>query len=273
MVTLDNRFRRQAKYHRDAARRHLSDGCEDMVFAAALRLRMAVECLAYEILQSFGDELSQEIMETWQPGKLIKELKEIDDSVDRNMSIRMGKANAPDQPADELIDLGSCARLSAAWISKEYNALGSYLHTPTIKQLKNGKTFDVVKSRERIEEVLVEIDRVLDSRVFHVNIRPTITVICRCGFSVSRRESLLRKERQVTCANCHAVLGVDIHNDEWHFFEFHHNFVCPECQRKNRFPAKELKDGANFTCDYCGALVGVEKDWHVRVMKKPQSSR
>lgn len=47
---------------------------------------MAIECLAYELLQALGDEVSQEIMATWQPSKLIKELKQIDASVDRDVS-------------------------------------------------------------------------------------------------------------------------------------------------------------------------------------------
>lgn len=265
-------FRWQAKSHRDAARAHLESGENDRLFASALRLRMAVECLAYELLQSFGDEVSQDVMETWQPSKLIKELKEIDAAVDQDVSIRFGVEEVPGQPAKEMRDLGTDARLSAKWINKQWNALGSYLHAPTIKQQRDGKTFDEKKTRQKIEEVLQEVDRVLDSKIFATNIKPTITFTCDCGFEVKRRESLLEKGLGVTCANCGALLGAEKKDDQWVFFHRFHNYICPHCQKRNTFKAHELKNGAEFTCDDCGALVGIEKDWCVRLRSVPEET-
>lgn len=265
-------FRWQAKSHRDAARAHLESGEDDLLFASALRLRMAVECLAYELLQSLGDEVSQDVMETWQPSRLIKELKEIDAAVDQDVSIRFGVEEVPGQPAKEMRDLGTDARLSAKWINKQWNALGSYLHAPTIKQQRDGKTFDAQKARQKIEEVLPEVDRVLDSRIFATNIKPTITFTCDCGFEVRRRESLLEKGLGATCANCGAMFGAEKEDDQWGFFHLYRNYTCPRCQKRNTFKAHELKDGAEFTCDGCGALVGIEKDWCVRLRSVPEET-
>lgn len=266
-------FRWQAKSHRDAARAHLDAGDDDLLFASALRLRMAVECLAYELLQALGDEVSQDAMETWQPSRLIRELKEIDSTVDQDVSIRIGVGKVPGQPSKEMRDLGTDARFSAKWINKHWNALGSYLHAPTIKQQRDGKIFDAAKTRQKIEDILPEVDRILESRIFATNIKATITVTCDCGFEVKRRESLLAKELRVTCAGCGAMLGAEIKDEQWVFFHLYHNFTCPNCQERNTFKAQELNDGAEFTCDDCGALVGIEKDWCARLRSLPTESK
>lgn len=262
-------FRQQARRHRDVARAYLELGEDDLLYASALRLRMAIECLAYELLQALGDEVSQNVMQTWQPNKLIKELKHIDASVDQDVSIRIGIEKTPGQPAEEMKDLGTDVRLSAAWISKQWNALSGFLHVPTIQQSREGKNFDATKILKKIQEILPEIDRVLACQIFATNIKPTITVTCDCGFEIKRRESLLEKELQVTCANCGIILGAEKTENQWKFFNLYHNYTCPNCEKRNNFLAKELRDGVEFTCDGCGALVGIEKDWCVRVRCKP----
>lgn len=262
-------FRWQAKRHRDVAREYLESGDDELLYASALRLRMAIECLAYELLQALGDEVSQEIMATWQPSKLIKELKQIDASVDRDVSIRFGIQEVPGQPAKEMNDLGTDARLSAKWISRQWNTLGQFLHVPTIEQNHDGKELDAPKIRGKIQEIFPEIDRVLSSKIFATNIKATITVTCDCGFEIKRRESLLEKELQVTCASCGAIFGAEEKDHQWVFFHLHHNYTCPNCQKRNSFLAKELKDGVEFTCDSCGALVGIDKGWCVRVRRVP----
>ena len=264
-MTQKVQFRKQAKEHRDAAQAHFESGDDNLLLASALRLRMSIECLAYELLQALGDDASHKTMETWQPSKLIKELKEIDVAVDQDVSIRIGVEKVRGEPAKEMRDLGTVARLSAKWISKQWNALGSYLHTPTIKQIKAGRAFDAEQLRVQLEGIFPEIDRVLEANLFSINIREIITVTCSCGFAVKRRESLLEKETQVTCTNCGAILGAEQKNGEWTFFFLFHNYECPSCEKKNYFPAQKLSDGVEFTCDGCGALVGIERDWCVRL--------
>ena len=226
---------------------------------------MSIECLAYELLQALGDDASHETMETWQPSKLIKELKEIDAAVDQDVSIRIGVEKVRGQSAKEMRNLGTVARLSAQWISKQWNTLGSYLHTPTIKQFKAGRAFDTEQLRVKLESIFPEIDRVLEANLFSIDIRETITVTCNCGFAVKRRESLLEKESPVICTNCGAMLGAEQQNGQWVFFLLFHNYDCPGCKKKNNFPAQELRDGVEFTCDGCGARVGIERDWCVRL--------
>lgn len=262
-------FRRQAKDHRDAARSLFETGDDELLPASALRLRMSIECLAYEMLQALGDDVSPETMETWQPSRLIKELKEIDPRIDQDVTIRIGVEKVSGQPAEEMTELGTVARPSARWISKEWNALGSYLHAPTIRQIKAGQTLSFEKLRAKLEKVLPEVDRVLDANLFSINIRETIDVTCDCGFMVKRRESLLVKELKATCANCGAMLGAEQKDDGWVFFRLFHNFDCPRCKKKNNFPAQKLKDGVVLTCGGCGALVGIEKDWCVRLKEAP----
>lgn len=131
---------------------------------------MAIECLAYELLQSHQDEVDYGTMETWQPGRLIKELKEIDSGIESDRSISIGVEDFPGEPAEKMLLLGTDGRLTASWINKHWNALGSYLHEPTIKQHNNGKVFNADSARAKIATISGEIDRVLASTLFATNI-------------------------------------------------------------------------------------------------------
>lgn len=244
-------------------------GDNELLLPAALRLRMAIECLAYELLQSLQDEVDNGTMETWQPGKLIKELKDIDAGIESDRSISIGVEEVPGQPAKTMRSLGTDSRLTASWINKHWNALGSYLHEPTIKQQKDGKVFDPQKARPKIAEVSKEIERVLASTLYATNIKVKISVECECGFTISRREELLRRDGQVTCANCQTILGAEESEEGWRFVKLFHDFHCPNCSIKNKFPAKELTEQREFACKQCGTEVVVMRDWCIR-LKSPQ---
>lgn len=81
-------FRQRAKRHVETAKM-LLDLTENRILpAACLELRLAIECIAYELLQTYDDEVSQGIMATWQPAKIIRELCAIDSTagLDRTIS-------------------------------------------------------------------------------------------------------------------------------------------------------------------------------------------
>jgi hypothetical protein len=258
-------FRARARQHSDAAKRLIQTGDDEMLQPIALRLRMAIECLAYELLQSYQDEVDDGTMETWQPGRLIKELKEIDDSIESDRSLAVGFEEIPGEAAKVMHPLGTDARLKASWINKHWNALGSYLHEPTIRQQKDGRLFNADDARLKIAEVSDEIDRVLASEIFATNLRVNITLTCNCGFTITRRERLLRRDGRVTCANCKGIFGAEESDGVWKFFRLFHDFNCPKCRANNKFPAEELSDNRQFTCIDCGSEIIVMLDWCIRL--------
>lgn len=238
-------FRRRAREHFKAATELMDANHDDALLSAALRMRMSIECLAYELLQTFKEEVDDDAMDTWQPGRLIHELKEIDSSIESDRSLSIEVTIVPGKPAKEMRSLGTDVRLSASWISKSWHALGSHLHEPTIKQHREGKVFEAEKVRRKIATIADEIERVLSATLFATNINLHLTVPCECGFVMKRREALLRRDGKVICANCKTVWDAqETEEKNWRFLKLFHKFPCPTCREMNTFPAKELFEGS-----------------------------
>lgn len=259
-------FRHRAREHFQAATELMETGSDSLLLTVALRLRMAIECLAYELLQSHQDEVDYGTMEAWQPGRLIKELKEIDPKIESDRTLSIGLEDFSDGSTAQMRLLGTDGRLTASWINRNWNALGSFLHEPTIKQHKNGKVFNADNARAKFVTISGEIDRVLASTLFATNIKVTISVKCECGFTIRRREELLWRDGQVACASCQVIWRAEQSGKEWQFVKLFHDFCCPTCNSKNKFPAKELNDQSSFVCRECGAKIVLKLDWCVRVM-------
>lgn len=243
------------------------------LLSAALSLRMAMECLAYEILQSLESDVASETMETWQPGRLIKELKEIDNSVESDRSISIGLEKVPGEQAEDMSPLGTDVRLSASWINKHWNALGSFLHEPTIGQHKDGKTLNPDSLHEKIMEVSSELDRVLSSTLYATNINVNISVQCECGFTISRRQEVVKKEGSVVCASCASIWTAKESDGHWRFTKAFYNFLCPSCEERNQFRAKKLRDGSEFTCQKCGKTIVAQRDWCLKLKDQTQDDQ
>lgn len=262
-------FRSLAREHFKVACELTEAGDDRFLLLVAVKLRMAIEALAYELIQSLQQDAGDDTMETWQPGKLIKELKKIDPVIENDRSISVGVEGAHGEAAEQMLSLGTDARLTASWINKNWNALGSYLHERTIKKHKDGRGFDPVKARIKMGEISFEIDRILNSALFATNLKLSVSMNCECGFTIVRREEILRRDGEVDCANCGAIWCAKQMEKEWRFSKLFHDFKCPKCETKNKFPAKILTDGSEFTCKHCETVVVVMRDWIVRVKQKP----
>ena len=102
---------------------------------AALRrlgLRMAIEVRDLRASRSYEKELQPTEYDTWQPGKLMKELLEIDPDADTSGTLSFGIEDVPGEHAKEMKTLGAEKVFNLAAIKKSYDALGSYLHQPTL---------------------------------------------------------------------------------------------------------------------------------------------
>ena len=260
-------FRQHAREHFKVASKRLDDGDEDLL-AAALRLRMAIECLAYELLQSFEDEFAR--IQTWQPRKLIQELKEIDPWIENDRTISIRVKDGLGEHAEETQSLGTDKRLSASWIKKNWNALGSYLHEPTIKQYRDNNLYEPQNLREKIIAIAREVERILDSQLFAVNINEHFTVTCECGHTIKRRKHVIECDRRLVCAGCKTVWGAEIIEDKLRFKMLYLDVICQNCNAANKRPLKEPLRSFQFSCIECEMINSVEKDWCVRI--KPESA-
>jgi len=160
-------YRARAREHFAAARESLAVGGPHPALAACLFLRMAIEALAYELLETYQSEVDFAAMRMWQPGKLIKEPVEIDGAADRTVTL-----TAFDGDGREILS-GTERRLAAGWIARSHNALGSFLHEPTIRQVEDGRAPEEAAIRAKAEAIATEVGgaRVDDAKGQHRAVR------------------------------------------------------------------------------------------------------
>lgn len=241
---------KQAKYELDSGEEH-------RLVYASLELRMALEALTYERASLYSSELSGKKLSTWQPRILLNILLEIDPYVDKSANISFGKQEEYGKPAKKMTSLGKERVLSLKEIKEYYDRLGSYLHTPTIEQLAEGKGSSPEKIRIRCGEIYNIIDEVLSSPIFNFNLKKTSTITCdKCANKIVRRippdsESLIAK-----CINCSAsyTLKVDRKQDIW--IPNYQTIECfnPSCNSTFRFWENEIELGAKWSCKECKGI-------------------
>ena len=105
---------------------------------SALELRFCIESIVYGLLNLFRKEMSENDYETWQPRKLLKFLEELDPSVTLSSEWSIGKQSEKGKLPLNLTLLGEDRKLTLKQVKKYYDRLGNFLHTPTLKQLKEG---------------------------------------------------------------------------------------------------------------------------------------
>ncbi|OBT04979.1 hypothetical protein A9257_04350 [Vibrio cyclitrophicus] len=198
-------YRSIAKNHLKQSREALDSQLEHQVKYAALELRMAIEAITYDRAQSYKDEFPPEQYQTWQPRKVMKVLLEIDSFADRDSSLLIGRQLAPSSKPETMRSLGTEAVFSLKLLNKHYDALGSYLHIPTMKQSLNGKKHDLPKLRSRCEEIYSFLDKSLSSPIYNVTLGSFTKLEClECGETIRKRVSprAFEEPATVNCFNC-----------------------------------------------------------------------
>ncbi|MXX36322.1 MAG: hypothetical protein F4Z50_16430 [Gemmatimonadetes bacterium] len=198
--------------YRDEARRHLArfeeesaSGDSGRLRYAALELRLAMEALTYDRALAYRDELPPSEYETWQPAKLMAVLIDIDPTADQDSSLRIGREEEYGVVAPAMTLLGSERVLSMATLKGHYHALGSYLHTQSLKQRRSGTPLDFYKMRSRCEKIAEAIRKVLSSSVLHITLGNFFTLPCmECEKPIRRRFPHGKSEVNADCRECDA---------------------------------------------------------------------
>jgi hypothetical protein len=128
-------YRLRARRHVRTAKDLLIASDSRSPFYACLELRMAIEALAYDAFQQYSFEVSAKSMNQWTPKQILGELVYIDPEVELTSSITITVNATQTTPAQEIV-LGEIHRLPARWANRMHNALGNFLHQPTLKQFR-----------------------------------------------------------------------------------------------------------------------------------------
>lgn len=250
-------FRNDARTALERARKELASNNNERLQYAALELRMAIEALTYDRAQAYAEELSPEDYSTWQPRNLLKVLLEIDPHANSDRVIHIGLEDQPGEPAKHMTLLGEDKPLKLAVIKKHYDALGNFLHIPTIQQIQDNAVPSSEKIRQRCEDLAAEIEKSLAATIHNFTVGQHSEMPClRCGKLVRRR---LRDKEPVeaTCFPCGAKYTLTINSDKIQWAAQVQYAPCPKCNESMRLWKDKIKDGENEKCPKCETVIKI----------------
>lgn len=250
-------FRQRAREALTRAKDEMASGSDARLHYAALELRMAIECVTYERAKSYEKELPPTEYDTWQPGKLMKELLEIDPDADASGTLSFGIEEVPGEHAKEMQPLGAEKVFNLDAIKRSYDALGSYLHQPTLKQWSKGG-HDLPKARLKFERIANQLDEVLNSSIFNINFGNFTSFQCMnddCARQIRKRIPRGSESVIAGCFDCSAQYEITVDgNGQCVARPLVQDVKCanPSCEHALKLFKHELRPGAYWTCTGCG---------------------
>jgi DNA-directed RNA polymerase subunit RPC12/RpoP len=257
---MNTNFRQQARDALSRAKDELASDSFERLKYAALELRMAMECLTYERAKTYARELPPTEYETWQPKKLMMLLLEIDPRADKDSSIAYGVEDVPGKEAEVMTSLGAEKVLNLSTIKKHYDALGSYLHTPTIRQLESGASIDFKKLRSRCEQIVRAVEATLASPVWNINFGKFSEIPCmRCNHLVRKRMN--GPNEIARCFECGATYEVNetpAKQINWRMIKQLIPCQASGCGKDIVLIDADIEAGKAVRCPHCNALHNID---------------
>ena len=248
-------FRHMARQALKKCDAKMGTGDADDLRDAALQLRMAMEALTYERALTYADELGPAQMKTWQPKRLMDRMLEVDPQADTAATLSFGVEPSYGEAPETMTLLGTDNVLKLATLKKHYDALGSYLHTPTLAQLENNKPHDMTKLRARCEKIVKAINTVLSSKIWGTSMANRGEIECFVCEKTMRRRLLHGVDvRKVECWECQATYNMSrTDNDQISFEPRQSGVPCvsEQCETKNYIWENEWAVGFEWDCREC----------------------
>ncbi|MEL1263075.1 hypothetical protein [Pseudoxanthomonas putridarboris] len=254
---MDINYRCYARQALQQARVELQGEDDVRLRSAALQLRMSMEALTYDRMRAYAFEVPPHQYATWQPKKVMQLLLEIDAKADADSSVAVGleKTYGVAPPMEEMKSLGSEKVLNLATIKRHYDALGSYLHIPTLKQMRQGDFFDASKLRARCLQIVTYLDEVLASPVWNIRLTAVSKTDCiYCGKPMQRRCPKDGETVAVSCFECGALYRlvlVGAQQVRWDPMQTRVKCLTGGCDHSFVLGNHEIKRGSSWTCKSC----------------------
>lgn len=250
-------YRHEARLALDRAKEYIKINDIYSIRYAALELRMSLEALIYQTAKKYEEELPERDIDTWQPRQLLIKLIEVDPNADKGVSVAIGIEEKYGQPAKEMNFIGNERVLSLADIKKYYDRLGSYLHTPTIKQIKNDKIPSKEKIQADCDGLATIIGEVLSSTIFNFDFKRMMRWECtQCQSKIVRRVPDDKKAFLVNCTKCSASYNIQLTDeDSSHFIPLTKKVPCAnsDCQEITDIWINDIKLNEQWICEHCNA--------------------
>lgn len=218
---------------------------------------MAIEAVTYERAQSYREELPPSSYRTWQPTKLMKVLLEIEPLADKSGKISFGLEEIPGQPAKEMTYLGAEQVFDLKAIKTYYDALGSFLHMPMLKQIEEKGELDPDKLKSKCLEIVQKLEAVLSSSVFNINFGSFSSIQCMnsdCGKTIRKRHPHGLEVLAAQCFECNAEYEITSENNgQWQWRPLVEEVLCSteSCGEVFKLWKHEIKSGSHWHCNGC----------------------
>lgn len=249
-------YRSNARKHLKQCEEELASGDNERLKYASLELRMAMEALTYDRALAYKDEFPPTEYETWQPRKVMSVLLEIDPTADMDSAIAGGIEEECGVTAPVMTPLGTEKVLNMAILRKHYDALGSFLHVPSLKQSRTGKVQNFQRMKARCEEIATSVRAVLSSPVFNITFGNFASVDCiACGKRIRKRMPHGESEVSAECFECGASYSVVAKGSgevEWQPRQHEYECTNASCKKKIYVWHHEVEAGRHWVCDGCG---------------------
>lgn len=247
-------FRDEAFRAARRARLELESDDDNRAKYAALELRFALEALTYDKALQYKDDFPPSEFETWQPRKVMATLLEIDPDADKDVTIAIGLQKGLGQPASDMQSLGSEKKLSLANLKAQYDALGNYLHAPSLKQVTSGTGQDIDRLRERCVDVLKCITEIEASPVWGTKFSNIGHAPCgRCGHEIRRNLGVGQQGPWLAyCPGCKAPHDVSENEaGQIRFTPRQKEMICSSCKTVQYLWTDQVIVGNLFNCCEC----------------------
>jgi hypothetical protein len=206
-----SRFRALAHQHHEAAERLLVSDEPSTARYACLELRMALECLAYDLLRLYRNDVPDGLLETWQASAVLDALLDIDPTIEGPIEFQVaGEDGGFDKPLIAWRE----ERMKVKWAKKAYFQLGHFLHERTFKEVERGMLNDFAKIRDRAQSISAEIAKVLSSSGWNLRLTNTSQFDCACGGHARFVLSPMQRKTRARCDTCAANYEVQPNPDD-----------------------------------------------------------
>ncbi|MES0174441.1 hypothetical protein [Mesorhizobium sp. M0006] len=247
-------YRNQAREYLASAKAELASSDNRRLKYAALDLRFAVEALTFDRATAYKSEMPPAEFETWQPRKLMALLLEIDPSADKDSTIAVGIEETYGVLAPVMQSLGTESVFNLALLKKHYDALGNYLHVPTLRQMQNAPP-SLDKLRERCLEIAGYVEKVLASPVLNATFGNFATIECQnCGATLRKRIPHGVHDVRAQCFVCPATYTITDAGDgqvAWQLDMVDVSCADKNCDQVIHILRSELKAGSAWECPGC----------------------
>lgn len=158
--------------------------------------------------------------------------------------------------------LGTDTVFSLADLKKHYHAVGSMLHTPTMRQIEQAKPLDTTKLRIRLEAIARDLTKSLDSPVRNATFGHFASIICqRCEKPIRKRLPTGYDSVEAKCFSCGASYQLSLMECGKVWWEpkiEEMSCATDGCTEVFELWRDKIQVGARWKCKQCSARYRIE---------------